>query len=79
MTAHEEQKIAEEIARALNDLDAVPLYVSYVRKYPLEFLQHTLMKVLSIPEANIRKSRGAYFTYLVQKNGKPHQYYYSGN
>jgi len=66
-----EEKFAREIADALNDLEAIPLYESFTRKYSEAYLRKLLQRVLSIPESQIRKTRGALFTYLVgQNNGK---------
>lgn len=62
--------LAYEIAKALNDHDALPLYKSYVERYSPQFLRDTLNKVMSIPEHKIRRTRGALFTFLVQNNGR---------
>ena len=60
-----EERLAREIADALNDMDALPLYTSFAQKYSESHLRRILQKVLSIPEAQIRKTRGALFTYLI--------------
>jgi hypothetical protein len=62
-----EIKLANEIAATLNDRDALPLYLQYARKYQEGFLRKKLARVMSIPEASIRKSRGALFTFLVNQ------------
>jgi hypothetical protein len=54
-----EIKLANEIAEKLNDRDALPLFLTYTRKYQESHLRRILEKVVSIPESNIRKSRGA--------------------
>jgi hypothetical protein len=69
MTLTKEEKLAREIAYALNDGDALALHITYAQKYSEAFLRKTLQKVLSIPENQIRKTRGALFTYLVNQNG----------
>jgi hypothetical protein len=64
-----EIKLANEIAEKLNDRDALPLFLAYTRKYQESHLRRILEKVVSIPENNIRKSRGALFTFLVTAHG----------
>lgn len=68
MILSKHEKLAREIATALDDLDALQLHEKFVRKYSEEYLRRILNRVLSIPEQNIRRSRGALFTSLVQKN-----------
>ena len=69
MATQKEEKLAREIADALDDNDSLPVHIGFVEKYSETFLRKTLQKVLSIPENQIRKTRGALFTYLVSKNG----------
>jgi L-lysine 2,3-aminomutase len=65
-----ELKLANELAETLKDRDALPYYLSLTRKYHEDHLRKTLAKVMSIDESQIRKTRGALFTYLVnQKYG----------
>jgi len=64
--AHE-RRLANEIAETLNDRDALPFYLGLTKKYQEDFLRKIMAKVMSIPEANIRKTRGALFTYLVSQ------------
>jgi hypothetical protein len=63
-----ENKLALELADALNDMESLQAYVSFTQKYSEPFLRKTLAKVLSIPENKIRKTRGALFTYLVKQH-----------
>jgi hypothetical protein len=64
------RKLATEIAYELNDIKALPLYLSFAQKYPETFLKEILNMVLEIPKDKIRKTRGALFNYLVHKHGK---------
>ncbi len=64
-----EEKLAREIADALNDMDALTVHTNYAYKYKEEFLRRILQRVLSIPEEQIRKTRGALFTYLIKQHG----------
>lgn len=64
----QQQKLAREIAEALDDMDALMLHEKFVRKYSEEYLRRILMRVLSMPDDSIRKSRGALYTSLVQNN-----------
>ena len=69
MATQKEEKLAREIANALNDMDSLPVHIAFVEKYSEAHLRKTLQKVLSIPENQIRKTRGALFTFLVTQNG----------
>ncbi|HYG40077.1 MAG TPA: hypothetical protein VD908_15725 [Cytophagales bacterium] len=62
-------KLALEIANALNDIEALPLYNAFTQKYSEEFLRKILLRVLSIPDEKIKRTRGALFTFLVQQHG----------
>lgn len=63
-----EEKLAHEIAVALDDVVALPIYEKFTVKYSDQFLRKILQRVLSVPEKDIRKTRGALFTYLVNQN-----------
>jgi hypothetical protein len=68
-----EQRLANEIAETLKDKEALPYYLTLTKKYHESFLRQTLAKVMSIDETQIRKTRGALFTYLInQKYGTNH-------
>lgn len=62
-----EELLAFDIAKELNDLKALPLYLSYVKKYPESLLRKILGEVKEIPIEKIKKSRGALFNHLVKK------------
>ncbi len=62
-----EQLLAFDIAKELNDLKALRLYLSYVKKYPESLLRKILGEVKEIPLKKIKKSRGALFNHLVKK------------
>ncbi len=67
-----EQALALDLARELDDLPGLPLYISFAKKYPEPFLRQIAGQVRDIPAGNIKKSRGALFNHLVRKNaGKP--------
>lgn len=63
------EKFAYELASTLKDKEALPLYREFVRTYNDSFLRKMLLRVLSIPEEKIRRTRGALFTFLVKQNG----------
>ena len=65
-----QNKLAYEIADALNDTESFSAYQILTEKYSEDFLRRTLQKVLSIPEDKIRKTRGALFTYLIKQNAQ---------
>jgi hypothetical protein len=68
-TNGKKNKLAWELAEALNDREAIDIYQKFTEKYQPEFLRETLNKVMSVPEDKIRQSRGALFTYLVNRHG----------
>ena len=68
MNTQQQYDFAREMAEALNDTDALSLYISFVQKYKEEFLREILAKVLAMPSHKIRKTRGALFNYLVQQH-----------
>ena len=61
------EQLAHDIAEALEDREAEPLYLTFAKQIPEEQLRKLLRKVLSIPEEKIRRTRGALFTYLVKQ------------
>ena len=64
-----QEKLAVEIAHALGDMDSLQSHRRMVATYSEEYLRKKLTKTLSIPESQIRKSRGALYTTLVQGYG----------
>jgi len=58
-------KLAHEIARTLNDWEALPFYLSLTQKHSEDFLRKKLNQVMKIDESKIRKTRGALFTFFV--------------
>jgi len=75
MNQSEETQLAYELAEALNDKEAIQMYISYVHRFPEGLLREMLIKVLSIPENKIRKTRGALFNYLIQQHAAKAKYY----
>lgn len=67
MYSPQEIQLAQEIAKALNDQPSITFYLSCTKKYSHRSLRKILDHVLSIPKANIRKSRGALFNHLVSQ------------
>lgn len=58
--------LALDICEALDDQDNLPLYLSYVRRYPPRIIQRAFNEARKLPENKIKKTRGALFTYLVK-------------
>ncbi len=68
-----QEMLALDLAEALDDLAGLPLYISFAKKYPEDFLRQVLGEVREIPREKIRKSRGALFNHMVRERaGKPH-------
>jgi hypothetical protein len=65
-----QERLAVEIAHALDDMDSLQSHRKFVATYSEEYLRKNLTKALSMPESQIRKSRGALYTSLVQGYGK---------
>jgi len=66
----QQEKLARELADTLNDHDSLKFYLDCAEKYTEDFLRKKLQKVLSIPDDQIRKSRGALFTYLIRNHAR---------
>lgn len=66
----EELKLAREIAQTLNDTDSLPMHLILVRKHTETFLREKLNKVMSIPESEIRKTRGALYIFLINNSNR---------
>ena len=61
--------LAQDVAAALNDRENLALYLSFAKKYPEALIRRVLGQVRDIPDAKIKKSRGALFNYLIQRYG----------
>ena len=60
---------AEAIARQLNDEDNLALYQAYIKRYAMKVILKAYLEVLNTPPERIKKTPGAYFTFLVKKYG----------
>jgi len=63
-----EIRLANEISDQLNDRGSLHLFLNFSRKYREDHLRKILEKVMSIPDRQIKKTRGALFTYLVAQH-----------
>ncbi len=70
MTNPLNHKFAYELADALHDRESLEVYIDLTERFAEPHLRKILIKVLSIPEEKIRKTRGALFTFLANQNGK---------
>jgi len=64
------ETLALEIAESLNDRKNLGLYLSYIKRYPEAVIWKAYGEVKEKPFGKIKKSKGALFTYLVQKYAK---------
>ena len=62
----QQELLAQELAKGLNDAAGINLYRSYSAKYPEWLLRKVLAEVEALPQERITKGRGALFNYLVQ-------------
>jgi hypothetical protein len=67
-TSKKEFRLAEELADTLGDQESLPFYCDLVEKYSESFLRAKLRKVMAMPSDQIRKTRGALFTYLIRQH-----------
>jgi hypothetical protein len=63
-----ENKLAKELAEALNDTEPLQVYTQFVEKYSETFLRKIQAKVLAMPRHKIRRSRGGLFTFLIKQH-----------
>lgn len=62
----QQERLAVEIASSLEDMDSLPAHRRYVLIYSEAVLRKVLMRTLSVPADQIRKTRGALFTSLLK-------------
>ncbi|MFH1287981.1 MAG: hypothetical protein ABII25_04715 [bacterium] len=67
---NKEELLAYDLAESLKDFDHLHIYLDLCKQYTQNSLLKILGEVKEIPEAKIRKSKGALFTYLVRRYGK---------
>lgn len=72
-TENQAEYLAKLLAERLNDPSSVPFYLSLARQYPAGHLFNVLGQVMEIPDEQIRKSRGALFTWMVRNGSGPAQ------
>ena len=75
LSQKEQEQLALEIARALDDTDALPYHLKLVRRHPKEVLIAEMEYVLAKPRKDITTSRAAYYNYLIslyERTGKHH-------
>jgi len=65
-----QELLALDLAKSLNDLKSLPLYLFYSKKYLESYLRKVLGEVKEIAPEKIKKSKGALFSYLVKKYDK---------
>jgi hypothetical protein len=70
---------AFEIAETFKDEQNLGLYLVYCRKYPADIINKAFKVAKEIPSEKIKRSRGAFFTYLVKKYAQNQNYPDSGN
>lgn len=66
MNEQEKKAFAYELATTLQDVKSFGLYELFVETYSEEKLREILQLVMNTPKENIKRSRAAYFTYLVK-------------
>lgn len=67
--ANRAELTARQIAKALGDEKNIALYEAYLNRYPNEAILKAYNQVLQTPHHRIKKSPGAYFTFLVRRYG----------
>ena len=74
----QEEKLAIEIAEALDDVKSLKTHLLFAKQYSESFLREKLEIVLKTPKEDIRKSRAAYYTYLVTQHAIYRKHYPRG-
>jgi len=64
-----QQQLAHDIASILGDTQNLLLYETYARKYPERWLRLLLAEVRGVPDYRIKKSRAAFFHFLIKRYG----------
>lgn len=59
-------ELAHRIAKELDDEKNLGLYINYCRNYPLSIIHYAFEEAMRRRPEEIKKSRGALFTYIVQ-------------
>jgi hypothetical protein len=68
--SEKQERLAVEIAHALDDMDSLQWHRQIVATYSETHLRSKLQKSLSMPESQVRVSRAALYNSLVQGYGK---------
>lgn len=63
----EQQRLAQRIAKEFKDEDNLGYYEDLCERFPEHLINRAFSEVRKVPQAKIKKSRGALFTYLVKK------------
>lgn len=61
---------ARDIARTFDDFVNLALYENYLNRYPEDIIWQAYQTVMDTPRDKIKKSPGAYFTFLVKHLGE---------
>jgi hypothetical protein len=62
-----EESVARDVARVLNDLENLNVYLALAKRFGPSRMFRILAIVKAVPDHLIRKSRGALFTWLIQR------------
>jgi len=68
--AAQQELLAQELAKMLDDTDGIDLYRSYCCRYPEELIRKAMKEVKAVPVYAIKKGRGPLFNYLIQQYAK---------
>ena len=71
----QEKKLAIELAQTLDDIESLLTYQKMVKQYAESYLRSKLAIVMKTPKSDIKKTRGAYFTFLVMQHEKSKRNY----
>jgi len=75
MKNSKKEKLAQELADTLDDRESIAFYRDVTKKYSEGFIRGKLQKVMSIPSNQIRKTRGALFTFLLNQYEHKHNWH----
>jgi hypothetical protein len=65
---NEQEKLAREIAVALDDLNSISIHRQFVQMYSEVHLRKQMQAALRVKDKDVLVSRGAIYTSLVKRN-----------
>lgn len=68
----EQEKLALEVARTLNDMKSLQWHRKIVGQYSESYIREQLKQAMIMPDHKVQVSRGAIYNKAIQSNGAWH-------